>query len=160
MTFAGGSSKLKRDVTLDEYYLIISKFPEVEIKERIKALETFITLSFSLIALVYLSSFSFSAYITNTYILLFIIVILSTLSIIVSLYVGINLGNIILFWIFGQRENLLILKELVWKYQNIIKYLIIILVILLLDFTKFSTWSQSAAVLILYRICQIIFDNK
>ncbi|MDP3013579.1 MAG: hypothetical protein Q8M92_05005, partial [Candidatus Subteraquimicrobiales bacterium] len=130
------------------------------INERMKALEAFITLSFSLIVLVYLSRFPFSSYISNTYILFFITVILLILMVIVSLYVGINIANIIFFWIFGQRENLLKLKELKWKYKNILKYIVIILVILLLDFAKFSTWGQSAAVLILYRICQIIFDKK
>ncbi|MDP3103963.1 MAG: hypothetical protein Q8M95_05080 [Candidatus Methanoperedens sp.] len=58
-------SNLRKHLNFDEYYLIISKFPEIEINERMKALEAFITLSFSLIVLVYLSRFPFSSYIVH-----------------------------------------------------------------------------------------------
>jgi len=153
-------SEFKGHLTFDEYYLIISKFPEVEIKERIKAFENFIGFSFSLIVLVSLIRFPYSSYINNTFIIFFIVLIFSIISVIVSIYLGRNLADILVFWVFGQRENLLKIKELVWKYKNIITYIIILLAIFLLDITKSSSWINSIGAIILYKLCQVLFDKK
>lgn len=136
-------TKLKKKLKFKEYIHIISNFPEIELKERIKSLESFIILSiFLAVGSVVISGLSklFLYYGNNIfYLMLFVFFFLG----IAAYYVGNYLGNILLFWINDwQRETLWEYKEWFWDNQVIIKKIIsglfVIVIMLLFDYLQLS----------------------
>lgn len=154
---------LKKQLKFKEYYLIISNFPVIELKERVGYLENFIILSISLVVMIGLNSFV-SQHINNiSYLILFLF--FSLFIFIVSFYVGFNLGSIVLFWIISmQKETLWKYKEWLWNNQNkiigVISVLFIIFIIFLLDYMQLSKLKDSIVIIVLGLIVYWISERK
>ena len=156
-------ANLKRQLKFKEYYLIISNFPEIELKERVKSLEYFILSSIILIIgsiVIFRLSQIFPSYGGN---IIYSILFLYIIILIASYYVGFSLGGIILFWINDmQRETFWKYKEWFWQNQGIIKKgissLIIIVVIVLFDYLQLSSLENSIVLIVIGIIGTWMYD--
>ncbi len=143
---------LKRQLKFKEYYHVISNFPEIELKERVKSLESFVLSSIILTVgsvVIFRLSQIFSSQGGN---IIYFILFLYIFILIASYYVGGSLGGIILFWINDvQRETLWKYKEWFWNNQGIIKKVISVLFITViivlfnyLNIYKWQLWRQNS----------------
>lgn len=110
--------RLKRRLKFNDYYYLISKFPEIELKERIETLETFTISSFFLI-------FSSSVITTINRInanenVVFAIGFFWSIILMLSI-IGFsnNFAKLFVFWILNYKKNTLwIYKEFLWNNRN------------------------------------------
>lgn len=117
--------KIKRRLNIVEYYSLISKFPEIELRERIEALEYFAVASFFSATFIILINriIFFDALRGDVYVALATMSFLSLIAIILSYHLVQAFLKIILVWIIGlQRDTLWIYKEWLWNNQNKILY--------------------------------------
>lgn len=132
------ATRFKKKLKLDDYYLLFSIFPEIELKERIETFENIVMAAFGLFfTMDYIkrvSSFNISD--------LNIVLILSVLIFIyvfATYYFIINFSKMIVFRIMGLHRNTLwIYKEWLWKNQNKIIYTLTFLIVIIPLFIVYS----------------------
>jgi hypothetical protein len=156
---------LKKQMTFKEYILVISNFPIIELKERVKSLESFVLSSIILgigsVVLFGLSQILISYGRNITYVILFLYFVF---TIIASYYIGNNLGIIILFRTNDMRkETLWIYKEWYWDNRDVINKVITglftIIIIGLLDYLQISTVINSFVLLLLGIIAILLWET-
>jgi DNA-binding PadR family transcriptional regulator len=154
--------KLKRRLNFNDYYSIISKFPELELKERIQRLEAFIVYLISLSIPVILNNQNL-LYITNPTLSHAISLITLFFFLLISYYFVFNVSEIIFYWIMGlQRDTLWIYKEWLWNNKNKITYPVPALVIILILYVVYTmnlvSWQLMVWGVILFLITQIAIN--
>jgi len=155
--------RLKKILNLEDYYFIISNFPEIELRERIAILESFVITSFILFLFVGLTKIPFSSYTSDLNILIAIISAFLFISVLVSYYFALNFIKILIFWIIGiQRDKLWAYKEWLWNNQNNILFPIpalFICVILYLNYRMdIVPWQSIVWSLALIFITYLLFN--
>lgn len=154
---------LKKELKFKDFYHVISNFPNIELKERVKLLESFVLSSIILtvgsVVILRLSQiYSFPS--SN---IIYFILFLYFFIIIASYYVGYNLAGIILFWINDvQRETLWKYKEWFWNNQDIIKTvssgLFIIVIIVVFNYLDIYKWQDSFGAIVFGIIAICIYE--
>lgn len=157
--------QLKKRLDFDDYYYIISKFPIIELRERIETLEFLIITSFGLFWIVLLEEIPLSSHISNLNILFVYLSLIICATFLLSLYFGSNFSKILIIWIINlRRDKWLVYKEWLWNNQNIIIYpvpilfaFIILFAVYIMDIATMETIIFGLAIFI---VCQLILKFK
>ena len=119
---------LKGKLKLANYYSLVSQFPEIEIKERIGRIESFLV---SLTFLVLLYFIGINSRLSNDTLSLILLVLYGTMFLSSIIFLITTLTEIIIFWIINLNKNTLwIYREFLWNQRNKIVNLIQGLVVL------------------------------
>lgn len=157
--------QLKKRLGFEDYYYIISKFPIIELRERIERLEFLIITSFGLFWILILEKVPLSSYISNLNILLVYLSLIICATFLLSMYFGSNFGKLLIMWIINlRRDKWLVYKEWLWNNQNKIIYPIPILFAIIILFALYimniATMESIVFGLAILIVGQLIFNFK
>lgn len=159
------ATKIKKRLKFDDYYFIISKFPEIELKERIETLEVFIIATFLLVLVFYWGKIPVSTYGKNFYIFLGILAVFTFVFTLSLFHFIFNFVKIIFFWTVSlQRDTLWRYKEWLWNNQNKIIYpipfLLILMILYVIYIMNIIQWQYMLWGLVIVAISQLITHYK
>ncbi len=156
---------LKRRLNFNDYYSIISKFPELELKERVQRLEALIIYSAFLVLIINCGKLILQ-YITNPILSSALLLINIFFLLLISYYSIFNLSNIAFYWVIGlQRETLWRYKEWLWNNKNKFTYplpaIAIIVIFYVVYIMNIVPWQLIVWGVIMFLITQIAINyNK
>ena len=138
------ATRFKKKLKLDDYYLLFSIFPEIELKERIEIFENIVMAAFVLFfAQDYIKIIS-SSNISDLNIV-FVLSVLIFIFIFATFYFILNFTKMVIFRIMGvQRDTWWIYKEWLWNNQKII---INALILILISVPLFIAYTRNIATL-------------
>lgn len=130
--------RLKRRLNFNDYYFLISKFPEIELKERIETLEAFSVSSFFLIITAYAITTIYK--INANANIVFLMGLIYTIILILSIIsFSTNFATLFLFRILSYKKNTLwIYKEWLWNNKDKIIFPLPASFILLILYTVYK----------------------
>ncbi len=157
---------LKRDLKFVDYYSIISKFPEIELRDRIENLEKFLITSLILLVIYIFAQTKIPPLILQNFFLLIIfLAIFLAFTIFILSYFMVYLIKIVFLCTAGlERDILWKYKEWLWNNRNKFIYPIpAIIVISLLYFIytmNILDWRAIAGGIALFVIGEILINYK
>lgn len=157
--------QLKKRLNFNDYYYIISKFPIIELRERIETLEFLIITSFCLFWIVLLEQIPLSSYINNMKILSVYLSLIICATILLSMSFGSIFAKILIIWIINlRRDKWLIYKEWLWNNQNKIIYpipfLFVFIILFAIYIMNIATMKTIIFGLAIFLVCQVILNFK
>jgi len=160
-----GRKKLLKVRNLRGYYDIISEFPEIELRERIENIESFLLAGLLTTILFFIGKIPFIITQDNFPTAIALISVYTTLFLFAAVQTYIYLFKIFLFWTFSLKRNTLwVYREWLWNNRNKIIYPIpIVIVIAILYFIyiyNIFPWQAIVGTLALSVVTAIITNLK
>lgn len=157
--------KLKRKLNFNDYYFLISKFPEMELKEKVETLEAFIITSSGLFLIFELWKIPISSYVKNFNIFLVIISIFLFISLLISYYFGQYFSKILIFWMINiRRDKMWVYKEWLFNNRSKIIYPLPVLFVFGISYVLYimniAQWQSIVLALVMIVVSAIILNYK
>lgn len=138
------ATRFKKKLKLDDYYLLFSIFPEIELKERIEIFENIVMAAFVLFFTQDYMKIISSSNISDLNIV-FVLSVLIFIFIFATFYFILNFTKMVIFRIMGvQRDTWWIYKEWLWNNQ---KTIINALILILISVPLFIAYTRNIATL-------------